>query len=248
MSWKLGNIELDSIERAILMMRRLEKVVEIPFAYPLIFDWGRRVTTLTLEGVIVGDAKFDTLIEQERKKQPISLFAVEPYSGRYIVRGIETRELGGMVGYRRYRMELYRLDYGNLALFAPVYASSEASGYPKENAVDDDLDTTWQSAAVSGGIHWITVDLVGRYYIDKVKIFWTAAYPASYKIACSDDNVTFTDVVTDITGSEDAIETTFTTTRARYWRIEAETTDLTTPANPYTHIEIKELRVGTGVL
>jgi len=158
MSWKLGEVTLDYVQRARIVHRRLEKVIDVPFKYPMVYDWGRRVTSLLLEGWVKTSTR-DNLLDQERKKQPICLFAPEPYGGKYIVRGFDFDERGGIVNWCSFRTELFKLKYGNLALFSPVTACGTSANYSPNNVVDDDLATTWRSDATSGELHWIYIDL-----------------------------------------------------------------------------------------
>lgn len=68
----------------------------------------------------------------------------------------------------------------NVALGKKVYASS--SQRPAELAVDDNLDTRWESKTSDGDNQWFYVDLEKETVIDHLKIVWEGAYGKHYKI------------------------------------------------------------------
>lgn len=73
----------------------------------------------------------------------------------------------------------------NVALGKKVYASSNQQ--PPELAVDDNLDTRWESKASDGDNQWFYVDLEKETIIDHLKIVWEDAYGKHYKIHVADE-------------------------------------------------------------
>lgn len=73
----------------------------------------------------------------------------------------------------------------NVALRKKVYASSNQQ--PPELAVDDNLDTRWESKASDGDNQWFYVDLEKETIIDHLKIVWEDAYGKHYKIHVADE-------------------------------------------------------------
>lgn len=73
----------------------------------------------------------------------------------------------------------------NVALGKKVYASSNQQ--PPELAVDDNLDTRWESKASDGDNQWFYVDLEKGTIIDHLKIVWEDAYGKHYKIHVADE-------------------------------------------------------------
>lgn len=73
----------------------------------------------------------------------------------------------------------------NVALGKKVYASSNQR--LPELAVDDNLDTRWESKASDGDNQWFYVDLEKGTIIDHLKIVWENAYGKHYKIHVADE-------------------------------------------------------------
>lgn len=73
----------------------------------------------------------------------------------------------------------------NVALGKKVYASSNQR--PPEMAVDDNLDTRWESKTSDGDNQWFYVDLEKGTVIDHLKIVWEGAYGKHYKIHVADE-------------------------------------------------------------
>lgn len=73
----------------------------------------------------------------------------------------------------------------NVALGKKVYASSNQR--PPELAVDDNLDTRWESKTSDGDNQWFYVDLEKGTIIDHLKIVWEEAYGKHYKIHVADE-------------------------------------------------------------
>lgn len=73
----------------------------------------------------------------------------------------------------------------NVALGKKVYASSNQR--PPKLAVDDNLDTRWESKASDGDNQWFYVDLEKETIIDHLKIVWEDAYGKHYKIHVADE-------------------------------------------------------------
>lgn len=75
----------------------------------------------------------------------------------------------------------------NVALEKKVYASSNQRQRPPKLAVDDNLDTRWESKASDGDNQWFYVDLEKETIIDHLKIVWEDAYGKHYKIHVADE-------------------------------------------------------------
>lgn len=73
----------------------------------------------------------------------------------------------------------------NVALGKKVYASSNQQ--PPKLAVDDNLDTRWESKTSDGDNQWFYVDLEKGTIIDHLKIVWERAYGKHYKIHVADE-------------------------------------------------------------
>lgn len=73
----------------------------------------------------------------------------------------------------------------NVALGKKVYASSNQR--PPKLAVDDNLDTRWESKTSDGDNQWFYVDLEKETIIDHLKIVWEDAYGKHYKIHVADE-------------------------------------------------------------
>lgn len=73
----------------------------------------------------------------------------------------------------------------NVALGKKVYASSNQQ--LPERAVDDNLDTRWESKTSDGDNQWFYVDLEKGTIIDHLKIVWEGAYGKHYKIHVADE-------------------------------------------------------------
>jgi beta-galactosidase len=87
----------------------------------------------------------------------------------------------------------------NLALGKSATSSgNENAGLGPLNAVDGDLTTRWSSAFVNPS--WIEVDLGSPLLIDKVVLYWQAAYGTQYQIQVSNDEQTWTPVYTQTAG------------------------------------------------
>lgn len=92
------------------------------------------------------------------------------------------------------------LPYGNLAYKKTVTASSiESTQNNESNIVDGDLETRWASQVSDPS--WVCVDLGAKKEINRLIICWEAAYATQYKIQVSDDQNTWTDVITQYNGT-----------------------------------------------
>lgn len=94
----------------------------------------------------------------------------------------------------------------NLAVGKPVYASGFEAGsslYP-ENVNDNNWNTRWASPEDNNS-HWLSIDLGSYQDIDKVSLYWEAAYAKTYDINISNDGNSWTTIktVTDGNGGQD---------------------------------------------
>jgi mannan endo-1,4-beta-mannosidase len=109
------------------------------------------------------------------------------------------------------------LPAGNLALGRTVtVSSSESSLYSGNNITDGSLDTRWASGLSDP--NWVSIDLGSVKDINRVLIYWEAAYATQYKIQVSADGTTWTDVYTQYGGKGRTEDISLTAT-GRYVRI-----------------------------
>ena len=109
------------------------------------------------------------------------------------------------------------LPAGNLALGRTVTASSlESSLYSGNNITDGSLDTRWASSLTDP--NWVSIDLGSLKDINRVLIYWEAAYATQYKIQVSTDGTAWTDVYTQY-GGKGRTEDISLTASGRYVRI-----------------------------
>jgi hypothetical protein len=105
----------------------------------------------------------------------------------------------------------------NLALGKPATASgNENGGLGASNAVDGDLTTRWSSAFSDN--QWLEVDLGSPTIINKVVLYWEAAYGKAYQIQVSNDEQTWTPVYTQTAGQGGVETLTFPTVIDRFIR------------------------------
>jgi hypothetical protein len=104
---------------------------------------------------------------------------------------------------------------------ATTQSGSESTAMNSENAVDGNTGTRWSSNFSDDA--WITVDLGKTYSVNKVVLNWEGAYGKAYRIQTSTDGNSWTTVksVTDGNGGTDTL--TFTSTEARYVRMQGVT-------------------------
>jgi len=87
----------------------------------------------------------------------------------------------------------------NLALKRPVSASgSQGPPWGPSYAVDGVTDTRWSSAFKDP--QWLTVDLGGRWRINRVEIQWEHAYGTAYRIDVSTDGMAWKSVFSTTQG------------------------------------------------
>ena len=78
----------------------------------------------------------------------------------------------------------------NLALGKPTTCSgSESGATASANATDGLLDTRWSSRFLDG--EWLTIDLLKEYNVNRVKLYWEAAYATHYDVQVSIDGLLF---------------------------------------------------------
>ncbi|WP_308169568.1 discoidin domain-containing protein [Acrocarpospora catenulata] len=95
-------------------------------------------------------------------------------------------------------------------------SSVENAGFPAANAVDGNTGTRWSSAHT--GNEWLQVDLGSSQSLTRVILNWEAAYATAYKIQCSANGTTWTDLKS-VTGRTGGIETWDVTGTCRYVRM-----------------------------
>ena len=108
----------------------------------------------------------------------------------------------------------------NLALGKPTTCSgSENGGTSSDKATDGLLDTRWSSRFQDG--EWLIIDLEKSYMVNRIKLYWEAAYATHFDIQLSTDGVQYTTVytATNAKGGIQDIVLPIGPTNARYVRI-----------------------------
>ncbi len=110
----------------------------------------------------------------------------------------------------------------NLALGKAASSSgNENANLGPLNAVDGSLTTRWSSAFTDAA--WFQVDLGTPTLVNKVVLYWEAAYGKAYQIQMSNDEQTWTTVYTQTAGKGGNETLTFAATTARYVRLQGVT-------------------------
>lgn len=86
-----------------------------------------------------------------------------------------------------------------------------------EKAVDGKLDSRWSSRFQDN--EWIQIDLGAAYMVNRVKIYWEAAYATSYEILLSEDNVNWTSAFSTKTNKGGTQDHSLSETAARYVKL-----------------------------
>ncbi|HEX7412163.1 MAG TPA: glycoside hydrolase family 3 C-terminal domain-containing protein, partial [Bacteroidales bacterium] len=87
----------------------------------------------------------------------------------------------------------------NICLNKPVWVSSiEKAGLEGRYAVDGFESTRWSSAFKDK--QWIIVNLQKQYDINRIELFWEAAYATEFYVFCGNDTSNLTETVAHITG------------------------------------------------
>lgn len=106
---------------------------------------------------------------------------------------------------------------GNLALNKVVTASSILVGYEASKAVDGSTASRWSS--VNSDPQGIYVDLGDTYTINRVLLYWEAAYGKAYKLQVSNDAANWTDIYSTTTGDGGIDDLTGLSGSGRYVRM-----------------------------
>ena len=110
----------------------------------------------------------------------------------------------------------------NLALSKSATSSGdESQNLAPINAIDGNLATRWSSAFVDSA--WLQVDLGAATALNKVVMYWEAAYGKAYKIQVSNDSVTWSTVYTQTAGQGGVETVTFPTVTGRFIRMQGVT-------------------------
>lgn len=116
---------------------------------------------------------------------------------------------------------------GNLALFAPIAASTieddNAAGTLRipSLANDGNPESRWSSEYADD--QWIALDLGANYAVNRVVLDWEVAYGESYTVQLSEDSVTWTPAVNILNSDGGTDNLTFDSTGARYVRLDLHT-------------------------
>lgn len=123
--------------------------------------------------------------------------------------GLEAVDNGGYIGYDN----VFKKG-------GTVTASSEATGYAKENAIDYLPFTRWKPTAASS--EWIKVDHGTAYACDYLAVYGhtLAASVATIKAQYSTDNASWSDAHTEVMpATTEPLMVIFNRQTARYWRV-----------------------------
>ena len=131
--------------------------------------------------------------------------------------------IGGQSGYSN-EASATPSDDTNLALNNPALASSTEAASAASRAVDGDLNTFWQSGAISptAPLTWLRVQLTSTapILVDWVIIKWHQTYFAKeYDVQISEDGASWTTVHTNNAGALGTQDVSFTAISARYVRL-----------------------------
>lgn len=115
-------------------------------------------------------------------------------------------------GYSLWEIEvIYEMQY------AVVASSTQGPGFEADKAMDGNFETRWSSEASDP--QWVCIDLDQPTKVNKVTLYWEAAYGKSYQIQTSDDAVNWTDVYSTIDSDGGIDEIAFDTVTTRYIRM-----------------------------
>ena len=120
------------------------------------------------------------------------------------------------------------IGYENLFLNGTLSATSEATGFEKENAIDWLTNDWWKPSA--GGTYYITVDLGSADSADYLGIAGhnLGTESATVSVEYSSDNFSgdINDAFTPVALTSDAVYVkSFSTQSARYWRLKVASTN-----------------------
>lgn len=110
-------------------------------------------------------------------------------------------------------------DSVNLAENKKVEASHSGPSEIPSHAVDGSLDSRWASGR-NNQSDSLTIDLGQQEAVNKVVLYWEAAYGKQYKIQGSVDGITFRDLIVNNEGKGNHEVLTFDTTSIRYMRMQ----------------------------
>lgn len=132
------------------------------------------------------------------------------------------------------------LGINNIYESGTVTESSEASGYPSENAYDNLLSDYWQPGVVSPGtVHTLDVDYGSAISIDLFGFYSSDLYSlsgAACKLYYSDNGSTYTLVDTISPTTAGPKMKLVTASSHRYWRLQFETTGASQPKIQHAYI------------
>lgn len=103
------------------------------------------------------------------------------------------------------------------ARIASARASSGDGEFAAEKAIDGDLKTRWSSDFSDP--QWFMLDLGEKVTVDKLVLYWEAAYAKIYEIQVSEDGRIWYTVYRATTGKEGKTEISFKPVSARYIRV-----------------------------
>lgn len=121
-------------------------------------------------------------------------------------------------------IKLYTI--GNMEQAVVDSATSEATGYPKENLIDNNLDTAWKPTSTAA--QTIVFDLQEALIIDYIYLFvrnYASVTAGSFVPQYSDDDITYYNAsasraIGNLTGAPHRLyEITLTASAHRYWQL-----------------------------
>jgi len=130
----------------------------------------------------------------------------------------------------------------NLALNKNAYSSAnETASFTPDLAVDGDTSSKssrWSSGSSFPG-QWIYIDLGGKATVEKIKLYWEAAYATRYIIQVSDDTQSWNDIYTQNNGTGGVEEIVLSASvDARYVRVY-----MVERSNVWTSVSLYEVEI-----
>jgi hypothetical protein len=175
-------------------------------------------TDLTYDIVELGDE--DIVVASLSENGIVSLSLVPGATGRSAV-VFRARDSGGYSVWTTLTVNV-RDPKGNLALFVPATASGkEGDEYSVENVNDGDLQTRWSSPYQDQ--QSVTFDLGDEVDINRVKIFWEAAYAKVFDILVSSDKIDWMVIHSENQGDGGVDVIELETINVRFIRLDAKT-------------------------
>lgn len=117
----------------------------------------------------------------------------------------------------RCNVAVIALKDANLALNKPAAASSVRDGNKATRANDGNNSTRWESEWTDN--QWLSIDLEGKYEIDRMEIDWEGAFAREYRIQISTDGKAWEDIYSEKNSKGSKERFSFSPVEASYVRL-----------------------------